>query len=185
MLPRVSISKTGSFGVAWWHVAWLLVSAIVCTYDALFVLLRPRTLPGGDLNWIFSIYDLYIQVDKNYGVFDGLGSGFLHSVAYLNLVEVGLSVIALLMLSVRRSRAMGALLTLAINVAILWKTALFFSFEILNNFHSTEHNDRMTWWLLYVVPNGIWLLMPLLTSLSLMRRMAPALSTDRSAKKHD
>ena len=33
-----------------WIYCWFVISFIVCTIDALFVLLRPRTLPGGDLN---------------------------------------------------------------------------------------------------------------------------------------
>ena len=46
---------------------WLLCSAIVCTWDASFVLLRPRSMSGGDLSYIWKPYALYIQIDKLYG----------------------------------------------------------------------------------------------------------------------
>jgi hypothetical protein len=34
-------------------VAWFVLSFPVCLWDALFVLLRPRTMPGGDLAWFW------------------------------------------------------------------------------------------------------------------------------------
>lgn len=34
-------------------VLWLGITSIVCIIDALFVLLRPHTLPGGKWNYIF------------------------------------------------------------------------------------------------------------------------------------
>ena len=33
-----------------WVAVWLALSSIVCTIDALFILLRPHTLPGGKWN---------------------------------------------------------------------------------------------------------------------------------------
>ena len=69
--------------------AWLLLSTIVVAWDAGFVLLRPRSLPGGDLHYLwkpckgthsptplpiyftwcgsFTVDTLYIEVDTRYG----------------------------------------------------------------------------------------------------------------------
>ena len=41
-------------GVPTWVSAWLIISGLVCIWDASFVLLRPRSLPGGDLAHVFS-----------------------------------------------------------------------------------------------------------------------------------
>lgn len=46
---------------------WLLISSIICTWDASFVLLRPRSMPGGDLHKYFAPYSLYVEIDKLYG----------------------------------------------------------------------------------------------------------------------
>ncbi len=32
---------------------WLLLSSVVVTWDAAFVLMRPKTLPGGELHKFF------------------------------------------------------------------------------------------------------------------------------------
>ena len=37
-----------------WIVVWIAVSTLIVIYDASFVLLRPRTLEGGDLSFLFS-----------------------------------------------------------------------------------------------------------------------------------
>ena len=39
--------------VPFWVAVWLALSSIVCTIDALFILLRPHTLPGGKWNYLF------------------------------------------------------------------------------------------------------------------------------------
>lgn len=46
-----------------WVAVWLALSSIVCTIDALFVLLRPHTLPGGKWNYLFTPckYKFYIN----------------------------------------------------------------------------------------------------------------------------
>lgn len=36
-----------------WIAGWIVISSVICTIDALFVLLRPHTLPGGSLNYLF------------------------------------------------------------------------------------------------------------------------------------
>ena len=36
-----------------WVALWLVATSLICAYDATFVLLRPRTLEGGDLSFIF------------------------------------------------------------------------------------------------------------------------------------
>ena len=46
---------------------WLIISSIIVIYDASYILLRPRSLSGGDLELIFSPYQLYIQYDTLYG----------------------------------------------------------------------------------------------------------------------
>lgn len=47
---------------------WLLVSLPLVIWDAIYVLLRPHTMPGGSLSWpIYTPYVLYGQIDYIYG----------------------------------------------------------------------------------------------------------------------
>lgn len=53
LLPRLeSFSKMTVRNLPFWVSAWLFISGIICTIDALFVILRPHTLPGGKWNHI-------------------------------------------------------------------------------------------------------------------------------------
>ena len=36
-----------------WILVWFLVTAVVCTWDASFIMCRPYSLPGGSLAWIW------------------------------------------------------------------------------------------------------------------------------------
>lgn len=47
---------------------WLLVSSFVVAWDIGYILLRPRSMKGGDLHWIWSPYALYMDVDYIYGL---------------------------------------------------------------------------------------------------------------------
>lgn len=48
--------------------AWLLLSSFVVAWDVGYILLRPRSMKGGDLHWIWSPYALYMDVDYIYGL---------------------------------------------------------------------------------------------------------------------
>lgn len=69
--------------------AWLAVSLPLVAWDTGYVLLRPRSMPGGDLHWpLWVPYELYGRVDHVYGFKQwDLGNGFTAAQASLNLVE--------------------------------------------------------------------------------------------------
>lgn len=77
-----------------WVAVWLLISSILVTIDALFVILRPRTLPGGKWNYLFPHYNIYIHVDKRYA---DLNDTFNYGQSFMNLAEMCLNIIALIM----------------------------------------------------------------------------------------
>jgi hypothetical protein len=45
-----------------WIKFWMGISGFVVLYDAGYVLMRPRSMPGGDLFPIWSPYELYARV---------------------------------------------------------------------------------------------------------------------------
>lgn len=48
--------------------AWLFLSSFVVAWDIGYILLRPRSMLGGDLHWLWSPYSLYMTVDYIYGL---------------------------------------------------------------------------------------------------------------------
>lgn len=54
-------------GVPAWLPAWLALSGLIVIYDASYCLLRPRSMPGGDLFHVFKPYKLYGEADQLYG----------------------------------------------------------------------------------------------------------------------
>lgn len=54
LLQSDSKMAVGVFKLPFWIVLWLFTSSIFVLLDAFFVLLRPRTMPGGDLSFLVS-----------------------------------------------------------------------------------------------------------------------------------
>ncbi|KAK3368652.1 hypothetical protein B0H63DRAFT_78981 [Podospora didyma] len=68
---------------------WLAVSLPLVVWDTGYVLLRPRTMPGGNLHWpLWVPYKLYGEVDHIYGFKQwNLGNGFTAAQGSLNVIE--------------------------------------------------------------------------------------------------
>ena len=45
-----------------WILLWFLITTLACTYDSIFLFLRPRSLEGGDLYDYFSFYTTHYGV---------------------------------------------------------------------------------------------------------------------------
>ena len=148
---------------------WLLVSSCVVLWDAGFVLNRPRSFPGGDLHALWKPYALYITVDHMYG---NLSDAFVVSQSWLNLVEVALNFAALWVYrggaGSRKSRATGCLLALVSLAFTLWKTVLY----MMYGREDASHNPWGTYIPLYLIPNGLWMLVPALGIHDLFRSIA-------------
>ncbi|KAL8303323.1 hypothetical protein RB597_005111 [Gaeumannomyces tritici] len=69
--------------------AWLAVSLPLVAWDTGYILLRPRSMPGGDLHWpLWVPYDLYGRVDHIYGFKQWhLNNGFTAAQGSLNIIE--------------------------------------------------------------------------------------------------
>ena len=65
-------------------------------WDALFLLLRPHSLPGGRLHYLWQPYALYLWVDQRY---TDVGDTFGYAQAWLSLAEVVLNIATFLLVS--------------------------------------------------------------------------------------
>ena len=151
-----------------WLVVWLLIASPVVIIDGLFVVLRPRTMPGGDLNWLYQPYNLYIEVDKRYG---DLNDPFVLAQSYLNFVEVAMSLAAVMMHFSKDERCQPlAFVTLAFT---LWKTVIYMLqyAEFCGGGAYHMHNDAFHMVVCFLIPNTLWIVMPSLGLVALWNRL--------------
>src|SRR3546814_17322426 len=104
-----------------WVVVWLVIHAIIQTYDACYVLLGPLSHAGGPLAGLWPGHVFYGTFDHRYAQFDAFGS----AQSWATLVEVIVIVWALL----HSRRWSGLVVALLVSVATFWKTVIYFPFE--------------------------------------------------------
>ncbi|KAF9048799.1 hypothetical protein BJ165DRAFT_1058650 [Panaeolus papilionaceus] len=75
-----------------WIALWFICTAPLILWDAGYVLMRPRSMEGGDLRWFWSGFELYERIDNVYSVQGYLNkAGFAPAAAISNLVETSLN----------------------------------------------------------------------------------------------
>uniref|UniRef100_A0A0N5AV79 DUF5658 domain-containing protein n=1 Tax=Syphacia muris TaxID=451379 RepID=A0A0N5AV79_9BILA len=109
-----------------WVEAWLAVSAVVCTLDVVYTMLRPITLRGGRLEVAYAAWNLYSDIDLRYADEKDLVT---MATGRLMIVEIILNLVALLM-AFRGSR--HTLLTaFTASAFVFWKTLLYMTLYIM------------------------------------------------------
>lgn len=135
-----------------WVSTWLVISSIICVWDASFVLLRPASF---DMV-LWAPYADYIQVDKLYG---NVEDSFVWSQSILNLLEVALNLYTLSLVRTRQFRA-ASVMAVVVSTMTSSKTVLYHVMEYACGFCNSAHNDAATLVLLYFLPNGVWIWVP-------------------------
>ncbi|TPX13850.1 uncharacterized protein E0L32_005794 [Thyridium curvatum] len=165
---------------SWVHVPdtvtllWLAVSLPLVAWDTGYIMLRPRSMPGGSLHWpLWVPYKLYGEVDHVYGFKQwDLRNGFTAAQGALNIVE-SLCYLAYLYLwrangrpSARaggrlgvagRPAALAVMLAFSAAVMTLSKTVLYWANEYFSGFDNIGHNDMYSLIVLWIIPNGAWI----------------------------
>ena len=139
-----------------WIAVWLTISSLVCLWDATFVLNRSTSLDSFN-NPVWQPYQDYVKVDKLYGKLD---SDFVWSQSILNLLEILLNLYALYLLSVKKFKA-ASVTALVVCAMTSSKTILYHVMEISCDGCNTKQNDWATFITLYVIPNGVWIWVPM------------------------
>ncbi|KAF5007118.1 hypothetical protein FDECE_6549 [Fusarium decemcellulare] len=159
-------------------VLWLAISLPLVIWDTVYILLRPRTMPGGNLHWpLWVPYELYGQVDHIYGwKAYNAKNGFSGAQGFLNAVETLMYLVYLYMLWRRadpsstegvmrrsltgRNGALAVLVGFSAAVMTLSKTVLYWANEYFSGFDNIAHNAPLDLLALWVIPNGFWLVLP-------------------------
>jgi hypothetical protein len=144
-----------------WITVWFALSLPLIAWDVSFVLLRPLSMPGGRLAFLWGPYAKYITVDLSYG---DLHNPFVRAQALMSVAELVLALFALWLAHGTKRRALGTLLVFTTASLTCAKTLLIFTIEAVSGLAHIGHNSLsdMTW--LYFVPNGMWIVVPLLVA---------------------
>ncbi|KAF8494938.1 hypothetical protein F5888DRAFT_611147 [Russula emetica] len=150
-----------------WISAWFLLTVPVIIWDAFYCLLRPRSMVGGDLHWIWKPYAIYQEVDYVYGV-NALqeNNGFTNAQSVMNLVETALNVFYLYLAHVVKYPAASVVGFTSVTMTF-WKTVLYWLQEYYCSFCAIGHNDLKTLVVYWIIPNGFWIVIPALIMLKL------------------
>ncbi|KAI0841619.1 hypothetical protein F5Y06DRAFT_194904 [Hypoxylon sp. FL0890] len=184
MVTTRSASKTATSPPNLWAHApskltllWFAVSLPLVIWDTGYVLLRPLTMEGGSLHWpLYTPYKLYGEVDHVYGwkAFRAR-NGFTAAQGTLNLVETAMYCVYLWLYynagaSVKgrattrvlsgRPAAVAVLMAFSAAVMTLSKTVLYWLNEYFSGFDNIGHNSLPDLILLWIIPNGLWLVFP-------------------------
>ncbi|KFZ08993.1 hypothetical protein V502_09008 [Pseudogymnoascus sp. VKM F-4520 (FW-2644)] len=167
---------------------WLAVSLPLVLWDAGYVLLRPHSMPGGKYHWpLWVPYELYGRTDYIYGwKAYNEKNGFTAAQTVMNLIEtVGyVTYLGLILKFGKQSVAHGrgapknagwlgqersltgdkaayaALVAYSSAILTVAKTMLYWLNEYYSGFGNIGHNTLPDLILLWIIPNGAWLVLP-------------------------
>ncbi|KAG6322620.1 hypothetical protein E4U22_008245 [Claviceps purpurea] len=166
---------------------WLAISLPLVIWDTGYVLGRPHTMHGGRAHWpLWLPYKLYGEVDYVYGwkaILDK--NGFTAAQSTLNVIETVLYLAYLWLWRSRgsweggdaaavaaapgdregrgawvvrgRVGALALLLGFSAAVMTLSKTLLYWCNEYFSGFENVGHNEFVDLLLMWILPNGAWL----------------------------
>ncbi|KAJ8502944.1 hypothetical protein ONZ45_g11301 [Pleurotus djamor] len=166
-----------------WISLWFLITAPIIFWDAGYCFMRPRSMKGGDLHWIWSPYAIYQEVDLVYGV-KALeeGNGFTAAQSFLNIIETLMNITYLYLVHAKASPA-AFVVGFAAIVMTLSKTVLYWAQEYYCGFCAVGHNsfkDLVVYW---IIPNGFWIVVPAIITVQLGKDIIGQLNAaDRAAK---
>ena len=163
-----------TFRLPRWVVLWMGLSTLVVIWDALFILFRPASFPGGSLGFIWEFgYVLYMEVDRAYA---DQSNTYLHALATMSLVEACIVAWGLYAHKLQKNHQAHLLILVAASLTCA-KTMLFILVEYWSGWHSIGHNDLMPLILVWIIPNGLWVVVPGAVIVDTSRRLLKALKT--------
>ncbi|EJD37893.1 hypothetical protein AURDEDRAFT_72744 [Auricularia subglabra TFB-10046 SS5] len=180
-MAKTATKNATGVPAAGWISAWFLFSAPIILWDASYCLMRPRSMRGGDLHWIWRPYSIYQDMDLVYGL-KALeeNDGFPSAQSFMNLVETALNLLYVYKTHVNPSPA-APIIGLSSAVMTISKTVLYWTQEYYCNFCAVGHNS-VGLLLLWIILNGTWLVIPTFVILRLSKDITRSLSVAAGVK---
>ena len=161
-----------------WIAVWLAISTLICTWDASFVLNRETSIDSFN-NPIWMPYQDYVKVDQLYGK---VNNDFVFSQSILNIVEICINILALYLLSKKefKQASVTALVACAMTSS---KTVLYhvMEYSACSESHgiegcNTNQNDSAKFWIMYILPNGVWIWVPMYACICLGKALSSGIA---------
>ncbi|KJA22547.1 hypothetical protein HYPSUDRAFT_40935 [Hypholoma sublateritium FD-334 SS-4] len=167
-----------------WISLWFLLTAPVIAWDVGYCFMRPRSMKGGDLHWIWAPYALYQEVDLIYGL-PALqsGDGFTNAQSLLNVIETLMNLAYLYLAHVVKWPP-ATIVGFAAAVMTLSKTVLYWAQEYYCGYCAVGHNSAWDLVTLWIIPNGLWIVVPTFIMIQLGKDLVESLNfaSEKSAK---
>lgn len=161
---------SGNANVPVWIYVWFIASGLAQLFDFAFLLLRPRSLTGGDLAHLFSLHnEIYLAADPQFA--DAKNRAAIAQ-GWINCVELAIALCALFALS--GARRFGVLAI--VSAAGLAKTVFYFASTDVYDYSSAE------FWKGVGAPVAAWVIVPPLVIRTCLNRIDAMVSTDKTKK---
>lgn len=122
---------------------WFLLSSFLVIWDTGYIFLRPRSMKGGDLHWIWAPYSLYMDIDYIYGLPSwNTHDGFPAAQSFMNIIETLLNFVYLFLVHIQNSPqsiAVAPVVGLIAAIMTLSKTVLYWlNVSTTPSFHAAQ-----------------------------------------------
>ncbi|CAG7848952.1 SubName: Full=Related to Adiponectin receptor 1 {ECO:0000313/EMBL:CCA71959.1} [Serendipita indica DSM 11827] len=165
-----------------WITYWLVIATVLVLWDAGFCFMRPHSFQGGKYHWIWKPYALYQNIDLVYGVeAHRRGDGFTNAQSFLNVVETIGNLLYLY--KAQGSDPITPLIGFTVATMSFSKTVLYWAQEYFCNYCAVGHNDPWTLFFLWIIPNGTWLIFPLMVMVTLGKDILNSLRVTNSPRR--
>jgi len=128
--------------------------------------------------WVWQPYDTYSKVDLLYGK---MNDSFVVSQSMMNIVENAMNFAAVTLHF--NNHPAGLVVGIIGLTMTLGKTVLYSLMDIVCKFCNTGHNDLFTLVFLYLIPNGLWIVVPFIGVVTLGNKIVQLLNAAHVKKK--
>jgi len=155
-----------------WARAWYLFNLVICPGDVLFIMMRPRSVKGGDLEWLFTPFNYYCTLDS---LFCDESNKIVFYIYLLGLLDVLLNLYLLATFKANIRKPSFALLAVWDGVFVATKTAVYLMYS--------QDFLLPTAKILVTAMNSMWFFFPLLIAWGASNRMIRAVNDSLTSKK--
>lgn len=148
-----------------WLRTWYIVNAFVLTPEWMFMMLRPRSLTGGDLSFLFAVFNLYGTKDSLYLKYDDLAVFYIY---VLGGIDIAIVCVLLILFQAHSHRPDFAIACMCREVFVGTKTAIYLLYSLV--FIDVEWRVPIT------LMNAQWCIIPAIATFAIQRRLVAALT---------